>query len=85
MSPVEVVGVLLAHAASLQAPPGLKPRDADDDVVVIVVDIRKAHLHAFCLEPAYIEYPVEADRPFGECGQLVRWLYGMRGAAQGWE
>ena len=32
-----------------------------------------------------MEYPPEANRPRGECGQLVRWLYGMRGAASGWE
>ena len=32
-----------------------------------------------------MEYPPEADRPRCECGQLFRWLDGMRGAARGWE
>lgn len=38
-----------------------------------------------CLEPAFVEYPPEAGRPRGECRQLARWLYGMRGAARRWE
>ena len=78
MPPVEVVRVLLAHAASLQPPPGLARPETDDGVVVMVVDRRKAHIHAFCFEPAFVEYPPEANTPHGECGQLVRWLYGMR-------
>ena len=34
---------------------------------------------------AYVELPREADTKPGECGKLRRWLYGLRGAAQGWE
>ena len=50
------------------------------------IDVRKAHLTAACDKPhTYVQLPVEAEAPPGVCGRLLRWLYGMRGAAQRWE
>jgi hypothetical protein len=51
---------------------------------VLLIDVRKAHLNAFCEEEVYVELPPEADAP-GKCGMLKRWLYGMRPAANAWE
>jgi hypothetical protein len=50
------------------------------------IDIKKAHLTAPCKEPSFVELPSEDTRAVaGTCGRLNRWLYGMRGAAHGWE
>ena len=51
---------------------------------ILFMDVRKAHLNAECDDQIYVELPEEAEAP-GKCGLLKRWLYGMRGAAQGWE
>jgi hypothetical protein len=53
---------------------------------LMFIDVRKAHLNAACDKPhTYVKLPEEAGAPPGICGRLLRWLYGMRGAAQGWE
>ena len=51
---------------------------------IMFIDVRKAHLNGVCDEEVCVELPEEAEAP-GKCGKLKRWLYGMRGAAQGWE
>ena len=51
---------------------------------MLFIDVRKAHLNGICEEEVFVELPEEAQAP-GKCGRLRRWLYGMRGAAQGWE
>jgi hypothetical protein len=52
---------------------------------MMFVDVRKAHAYAICDdEEAYIELPLE-DAEEGKCAKLMRWLYGMRGAARSWE
>ena len=53
---------------------------------LLFVDVRKAHLNAHCdRDDMYVQLPAEAEAKPGMCGRLLRWLYGMRGAAQGWE
>ena len=53
---------------------------------LMMVDVRKAHLNAKCnRDDVYVALPEEAKAGLGMCGRLLRWLYGMRGAAQGWE
>jgi hypothetical protein len=53
---------------------------------MMFVDVRKAHLNAACgRDDMYVTLPEEAKAGPGMCGRLLRWLYGMRGAAQGWE
>jgi len=51
---------------------------------VMLIDVRKAHLNAVCEDEVYVELPLEAEAP-GKCGKLLRWLYGMRPAANAWE
>ena len=53
---------------------------------MMFIDVRKAHLNAPCdQEDLYVKLPPEAGAPERICARLKRWLYGMRGAAQGWE
>ena len=53
---------------------------------MMFIDVRKAHLNAKCdRDDQYVKLPAEAEAKAGICGRLLRWLYGMRGAAQGWE
>ena len=48
------------------------------------IDVRKAHLNAACdKDHMYVSLPEESGALPGMCGRLLRWLYGMRGAAQG--
>ena len=51
---------------------------------VMLIDVRKAHLNAVCEDEVYVELPIEAEA-LGKCGKLLRWLYGMRPAANAWE
>ena len=52
---------------------------------LMFVDVSKAHLNGICEGDHYVELPEEAEAKDGKCGKLLRWLYGMRPAAQGWE
>ena len=54
------------------------------ELKLMFIDVRMAHLNAFCSEEVYVELPEDFERP-GECGRLKRWLYGMRPSASGWE
>ena len=52
---------------------------------LLFIDVCKAHLNGICeQDDVYVQLPEEAGAE-GKCGRLRRWLYGMRGAAQGWE
>ena len=51
---------------------------------VMVLDAKKAHLHAFAEREDYIELPPERWK-LGVCGRLIRSLYGMRDAPALWE
>ena len=51
---------------------------------LLFIGARKAHLNGTCDEEVYVALPIEAAAP-GKCGRLRKWLYGCRGAAQGWE
>ena len=48
------------------------------------IDVKKAHIYGVCEEDAYVELPAEMAEE-GKCAKLIHWLYGMRGAARGWE
>ena len=83
MPPLEAKKTLFALAA-----PKLKGRTTKrgKKMKLMFIDVRKAHLNAKVdeAEDIYVELPEEAGA-YGKCGKLWRWLYGMRGAAQGWE
>jgi len=50
----------------------------------MLLDAKKARLHAFAEREIFIELPPERRRP-GFCGRLVRSLYGTRDAPSLWE
>ena len=51
---------------------------------IMVVDARKAHLHAMVDRALYVDLPPEVRRP-GRCARLKRCLYGTRDAPARWE
>ena len=64
----------------------MKHRSAKEKMKMMFIDVKKAHLNADCnQEDVFVELPSEAEAPPGTCGRLIKWLYGMRGAAKGWE
>ena len=50
----------------------------------MLLDAKKAHLHAFAERELFIELPPERRRP-GFCGKLVRSQHGTRDAPSLWE
>jgi hypothetical protein len=71
--PLEALRFLLAHVAGKNGSENL-----------LVVDARKAHLHAHVDRPIYVDLPPELARP-GWCARLKRCLYGTRDAPKRWE
>jgi hypothetical protein len=71
--PLEALRFLLAYVAG---------RNGADSL--LVVDARKAHLHAHVDRPIYVDLPPELARP-GWCARLKRCLYGTRDAPKRWE
>ena len=55
-----------------------------DEIKLMFIDVRKAHLNAVCDEEEWVELPEEMWE-WGKYATLRRWLYGMRKAAAGWE
>ena len=51
---------------------------------LLVIDAKKAHLHAFIEREVFVNLPPEASKP-GMCARLRRCLYGTRDASQRWE
>ena len=70
--PLEALRMLLSIAASTR---GCK---------ILVMDARKAHLHATVDRLIYVDLPPEARKP-GMCARLRRCLYGTRDAPARWE
>ena len=53
------------------------------EVKLMFIDVRKAHLNARCEEEEWVELPEEFWE-YGKYARLRRWLYGVRKAAAGW-
>jgi len=51
---------------------------------MLLIDVRKAHLHATAVREVYVQLPPEIRTP-GRCARLRRCLYGTRDAAARWE
>jgi len=51
---------------------------------ILMIDVRKAHLHAEAVREVYVHLPPEIRKP-GMCARLKRCLYGTRDAASRWE
>jgi hypothetical protein len=75
--PLEALRMLLSHAAT-----GRKTSKGGRKVLVI--DARKAHLHAPAERLVYVDLPPEVKQP-GMCARLRRCLYGTRDAPARWE
>ena len=78
MPPLEAKKLLFRRFASKAN------RDGPRKMKLMFIDVKKAHLNGVCeRDDVYVELPSEAGAP-GKCGRLLRWLYGMREAAQAW-
>ena len=77
MPPLEALRTLISHAATGR-------RCGKGGQKLLVIDARKAHLHATPDRRVFVELPPELRRP-GFCGRLRRCLYGTRDAPKRWE
>ena len=55
-----------------------------EEIKLMFIDVKKAHLNAMCEVEEWVELPEEFWE-WGRYARLKRWLYGMRKAASGWE
>jgi hypothetical protein len=75
--PLEALRMLLSHAATGR-------RTSQGGRKILVIDARKAHLHAPAERLVYVDLPPEVRQP-GMCARLRRCLYGTRDAPARWE
>ena len=81
MPPLEAKKVLFRMTAGDR---GRRRRNGLEEVKLLFVDVRKAHLNSECDEEVWVELPEEFHE-WGRFARLKRWLYGMRKAAAKWE
>ena len=62
---------------------GKRRRRGLEEVKLMFVDVKKAHLYARCEEEERVQLREELCE-YGKYARLERWLYGMRKAAAGW-
>ena len=79
MPPIEVLKMLLS--ITMTADPEVT---TDDPLVLLLIDIKKAHAHPKAPGDIYIDLPPEDAAP-GMCAKLVHMLYGHRQAGAIWE
>ena len=79
-SPLEALRLLLSDLATKQRGPGRHKGRRK----LLLIDVCKAHLHAFVDREVYVDLPPEVAEP-GKCARLVRCLYGTRDAPSRWE
>jgi hypothetical protein len=75
--PLEALRMILSHAASGR-------KSGKGGRKILVIDARKAHLHAMAERLVYVDLPPEVRQP-GKCALLRRCLYGTRDAPARWE
>ena len=78
--PLEALKVLLSLAATIR-PSGNSPAQAQR---LDFIDVRRAFFHAMARRRVYVALPTEDHTP-GQCGLLVKAMYGTRDAAMNWE
>ena len=81
MPPLDAKKALFAFVAGVREK---RRAQGHDEVKLMFVDVKKAHLNAKCDEEEWVELPDEFKK-IGRYAKLKRWLYGMRKAASGWE
>jgi len=77
MPPIEALSMLLSFVATGRS-------DGRGGKKILVMDAKKAHLHAFPDRDVFVRLPPEIRRE-GYCAHLQRCLYGTRDAPQRWE
>ena len=80
--PLEAVRLLLSDLATRQR--GGLQGSRRGSRKALLIDVRKAHLHAYVEEDIYVALPPERAQP-GQCAKLRRSLYGTRAAPARWE
>ena len=81
MPPLEAKKALFAFVAGVRE----KRRAQEyDEVKLMFVDVKKAHLNAKCDEEEWVEL-LDEFKKYGRYAKLKRCLHGMRKAASGWE
>ena len=79
MPPLEALRMILSYTASGR-------RNGRRGRKILVIDARKAHIHAYPDRDIFVDLPPELKAMYpGMCGWLRRMLYGMRDAPQRWE
>ena len=58
--------------------------EPDDDIVLIFMDVSRAHFHSPSRREVYVELCDEDNSP-GQCARLEKSMYGTRDAASNWE
>ena len=81
MPPLESKKLMFRVVAAMR---GQRRRRVLEEVELMFIDVRKAHLNARCEEEEWVEL-AEEFWEYGRYARLRRWLYGMRRAAAGWE
>ena len=81
MPPLEAKKAVFAFVAGVREK---RRAQGHDEVKLMFVDVKKAHLNAKCDEEEWVELPNEFMK-FGRYAKLKRWLFRMRKAASGWE
>ena len=81
MPPLKAKKALFAFVAGLRE---TRRGQGLDEVKLMFVDVKKAHLNAKCDEEEWVVLSDEF-KTFGRYAKLKRWLYGMRKAASGLE
>ena len=76
--PLEAMRLIMSEAATTRS--GRR----GEELKLMLLDAKKAHLHAPAVRPVYVELPPERATP-GKCCRLRRCLYGTRDAPQQWE
>ena len=77
MLPLEAKEALCARVAGV---PEKRREQAQDEVKLMVIDVKQAHLNAKCDEEERVELPDEFKKS-GKYAKLKRWLFGVREAA----
>ena len=79
MPPLESKKLMFRMVAGMR---GQRRRKGLEEVKLMFIDVRKAHLNVECDEEEWVQLPEEFWER-GRYAMLKRWLYGMRRAAAG--
>ena len=81
MPPLEAKKALFAFVTVVREKRRAQGRN---EVKLMFIDVKKAHLKAKCDEEEWVALPDDLKK-FGRYAKLKRWLHGMRKAASVWE